>query len=90
MGHHVLTLYGAGPGGNATVQSNLPQATYQAVLPSTNFDNLTGSTITGSVTAMTGANGVGVAFSVDLTGFPSEAAYGPFGTLRVATDGIFM
>lgn len=54
-------------------------ATYIATLPSTNFDNLTGSIITGSIMAMTNANGTGVTFSVNFTGFPSEAEYGQFG-----------
>ncbi|KAF2103517.1 Cu,Zn superoxide dismutase-like protein [Rhizodiscina lignyota] len=67
-----------GPGGNASVQSNLPAASYRAVLPSTNFDNLTGSTITGSITGTSVANGTGVTFTIDFTGFPNEAQYGPF------------
>ena len=69
-----------GPGGNATVQANNPQATYQAILPSTNFDSATGSLIQGSVLATTGAGGMGVTFSINFTGLPSIAEYGPFGT----------
>ena len=68
-----------GPGGNATIQANNPQATYQAVLPTTNFDNATGSVILGSVLATTGAGGSGVTFSVNFTGLPSIAEYGPLG-----------
>ncbi|KAI4152271.1 MAG: hypothetical protein LQ340_003000 [Diploschistes diacapsis] len=67
-----------GPGGNATVQANNPQATYQAILPSANFDSATGSIITGSVLATTGAGGTGVTFNINFTGFPSVAEYGPF------------
>jgi len=80
-----------GPGGNATIQSNMPKATYIATLPPTNFDPLTGSIITGSVTAARAENGTGVTFFVNFTGFPSEAAYGPFvyhvHTLPVPADG---
>jgi hypothetical protein len=67
-----------GPGGNATVQSDLPQATYVATLPSSNFDSLTGSNITGSVTGMTMSDGKGIMFMINMTGFPSESDYGPF------------
>lgn len=57
---------------------NTPGMSYQAVLPPTNFDPLTGSTITGTITGTVPANGTGVMFSVNFTGFPSEAMYGPF------------
>ncbi|KAE8441299.1 hypothetical protein EG329_005529 [Mollisiaceae sp. DMI_Dod_QoI] len=74
-----------GPGGNATIQSNNPPATYMAVLPSTNFDNATNpgpdgskSLITGSITGMANPNGTGVMFYVNFSGFPSESEYGPF------------
>jgi hypothetical protein len=67
-----------GLNGNATVQSGLPAATYVATLPSTNFDPLTGSTITGNIAAVSKADGTGVTFTVNFTGFPSEAEYGPF------------
>ena len=73
-----LTIF-EGPGGNASIQSGLPAASYRATLPSTNFDNATGSTITGSIVGTTNANGTGVMFSVNFAGFPSIAAYGPFG-----------
>lgn len=71
-----------GPGGNASAQTGLSAATYRAVLPQTNFDDLTGSTITGSITGSSTAGGTGVTFTVNFTGFPNEAAYGPFGMLR--------
>ncbi len=79
MGHHVGLTSFAGPGGNASIQSGLPTASYQAILPATNFDNATGSTITGSIKGTTNANGTGVTFSVNFASFPSVAAYGPFG-----------
>ena len=68
-----------GPGGNATVQTNNPQATYQATLPPTMFDDATGTLISGTVMAVTGAGGTGVTFNINLAGFPSESQYGPFG-----------
>jgi len=67
-----------GPGGNATIQSGLPMATYVATLPPIQFDNATGTTISGTVTASTNTNGTGVMFSFNLAGFPNESAYGPF------------
>ncbi|MCJ1314288.1 hypothetical protein MMC25_007968 [Agyrium rufum] len=67
-----------GPGGNATVQTNNPAATYQAILPTTEFDSATGTVITGTVLASTNADGTGVTFSLNLAGFPSVAEYGPF------------
>ena len=73
-----------GPGGNATVQANNPQASYQATLPSTNFDSATGSIITGTVNAQTGAGGTGVTFTINLSGIPSVAQYGPFGKTTTA------
>jgi hypothetical protein len=75
-----LTNCPLGPGGNATIQSNNPIATYQAVLPTTyNFDNATGSLITGTVTGAANGNGTGILLSVNFSGFPSAAEYGPFG-----------
>jgi hypothetical protein len=68
-----------GPGGNASIQNGNAAAIYQAVLPSTNFDNATGSTITGSIVGTASYNGTGVAITVNFTGFPSESEYGPFG-----------
>ncbi|CZR50370.1 related to cytosolic Cu/Zn superoxide dismutase [Phialocephala subalpina] len=73
-----------GPGGNATIQSNLPPATYMAVLPMTMFDNSTNSTngtdsiITGSITGKANSNGTGIMFYVNFAGFPSESSEGPF------------
>ena len=67
-----------GPGGSATAQANLPAATYQALLPATNFDNLTGSIVTGSIVGASSSGSTGVTFTVNITGLPSEAAYGPF------------
>ncbi|KAK3673190.1 hypothetical protein LTR78_007030 [Recurvomyces mirabilis] len=64
--------------GPATTAANLPAATYMAMLPSTNFDNGTGSTIMGSVMISSTAGGSGVSVSVNFTGFPSESLYGPF------------
>ncbi|KAI9691442.1 MAG: hypothetical protein M1822_007513 [Bathelium mastoideum] len=77
--------------GPATTQTNLPAATYQAVLPSTNFDNGTGSTVTGSITISSTAGGSGVNVIVNFAGFPNAAAYGPFlyhiHEFAVPTDG---
>ena len=61
------------------MQNGNPPASYQAILPMTNFDNATGSIITGSIVGKASGNGTGVMFTVNFTGFPSEAAYGPFG-----------
>jgi len=64
--------------GNAVVQAGLPAATYVATLPADNFDPLTGSTITGNIAAVSAPGGTGVTFTVNFTGFPAEAEYGPF------------
>ncbi|KAL9092527.1 MAG: hypothetical protein Q9165_004331 [Trypethelium subeluteriae] len=64
--------------GPATTQSSLPAATYQAVLPSTNFDDGTGSTITGAITISSNPSTPGVSIVVNFAGFPNAAAYGPF------------
>lgn len=48
--------------GPATVQSDLPAATYEAVLPKTNFDPLTGSTITGSIKGVSAKGASGTTF----------------------------
>ena len=70
-----------GPGGSASVQTNLPSATYQATLPSaSNFDENTGTLITGSISGSSVPGGSGVTFTVNFGGFPSAAQYGPFGT----------
>ncbi|KAN0121884.1 Superoxide dismutase, copper/zinc binding domain containing protein [Hyaloscypha variabilis] len=80
-----------GPGGNASIQNNNPAATYVAILPSTNFDNATGSLITGSITGAANPNGTGVLFTVNFAGFPSDTLYGPFvyhvHNLPVSSDG---
>jgi len=68
-----------GPGGNASIQSNLPMATYTAVLPSMNFDNLTGSTITGTISGSPAPGGQGVMFNISFNGLPDQGMYGPFG-----------
>lgn len=65
-----------GLGGTATMQSNLPLATYRADLPDTMFDPLVGTVIQGSIVAV-GTNS-GVQFTVNLTGLPDQAQYGPF------------
>jgi len=65
-----------GLGGTATVQTNLPAATYMAELPDSMFDPLVGTVIRGSIMAVGTANGV--QFSVNLTGLPDQATYGPF------------
>jgi hypothetical protein len=68
----------SGLNGPAQPQTNLPATCYQAVITASNsFDNLTGSAITGTVTGS--AVGTGVSFTVNLTGFPAEAEFGPFG-----------
>jgi len=82
----------SGPGGNASIQTNNPSATYVAVLPSSsNFDAATGSLITGSITGSVPSNGTGVVFHVDFTGFPMDADYEPFvyhiHTMPVSPDG---
>lgn len=64
--------------GTAVAQTGLPAATYQATLPSMNFDPDTGSTITGNIVGVSAQGGTGVTFTVNFTGFPSEAEYGPF------------
>jgi hypothetical protein len=74
----IQLLISPGPGGNATIQTSNPPATYIAVLPPTNFDPATGSVITGSVTVTANANGTGILISVNLTGFPSPSLYSPF------------
>ncbi|KUJ18700.1 uncharacterized protein LY89DRAFT_774743 [Mollisia scopiformis] len=67
-----------GPGGNATIQTNNPAATYMATLPMTQFDDATSTTIMGTVTGMANSNGTGVMFYIDFSGFPAESEYGPF------------
>lgn len=71
------------------MESNLPAATYRAVLPPSMFDDLVGTVISGSVIGV-GTPG-GVQFTVNLTGLPAVAVYGPFGyhvhNLPVPADG---
>jgi len=55
-----------------------PAATYIAMLPSTNFDDGTGSTIMGSIVITSSQNQPGVVVTANFTGFPSESEYGPF------------
>ncbi|KAF2681799.1 Cu,Zn superoxide dismutase-like protein [Lentithecium fluviatile CBS 122367] len=78
-----------GPGGTATAQTKLPAATYRADLPDTMFNLLVGTVIRGSVVAVGTPDGV--QFSVNLTGLPDQALYGPFPwhihNLPVPTDG---
>lgn len=81
MVYHLLTS--SGPGGNASIQNGNPMASYQAVLPCTNFDNATGSITMGSIIGAASANGTGVIFTVSFTGFPSESEYGPFGMFKI-------
>lgn len=66
-----------GPGGNATVQSGLPAATYLATFPTTQFDPNTGTLISGSIQASSVQGGTGVSFSINLSGIPDIATYGP-------------
>ncbi|KAK5163395.1 Cell surface superoxide dismutase [Cu-Zn] 4 [Saxophila tyrrhenica] len=64
--------------GPAPTQSNPAGATYRADLPSTNFDDCTGSTVTGSITVSSSSDGNGAAISVNFEGLPDVATYGPF------------
>lgn len=64
--------------GPASVQSNLPSATYVATLPSVAFDELTGTVISGSVTASSMQGGTGVMFTVSFSNLPNATQYGPF------------
>ncbi|KAF2437265.1 Cu,Zn superoxide dismutase-like protein [Karstenula rhodostoma CBS 690.94] len=65
-----------GLAGTATAQSNLPAATYRADLPDTMFDPYVGTVIRGSVEAV--GTESGVQLTVNLTGLPNQAQYGPF------------
>ncbi|QIX00623.1 hypothetical protein AMS68_006140 [Peltaster fructicola] len=64
--------------GDAVVQQNTAGGSFMATLPSTNFDPYTGSTITGSLMATVPSNGTGMMVTVNFSGFPAEAQYGPF------------
>ncbi|TKA78496.1 hypothetical protein B0A55_01994 [Friedmanniomyces simplex] len=61
------------------------------MLPSTNFDNGTGSMVQGSIMISSTAGESGVMVSVNFSGLPSESKYGPFPyhlhTLPVPADG---
>lgn len=65
-----------GLAGTATKQTNLPAATYRADLPDSMFDPYVGTVIRGSVQAV--GTDSGVQFTVNLTGLPDQAQYGPF------------
>jgi hypothetical protein len=65
-----------GLNGTATAQTNMPTATYRATLPSSMFNNLVGTNITGYVQGVGSAEGV--RFTVNLSGLPNQAQYGPF------------
>ncbi|TKX18893.1 copper/zinc superoxide dismutase [Elsinoe australis] len=67
-----------GLNGPAAVQSNLPAATYVATLPETAFNELTGTTVSGSIRAVSQQGGTGVTFTVSLGDLPDNAQYGPF------------
>jgi hypothetical protein len=65
--------------GNATVvENNPPGVIYTATLPAVEFNNPSDprGNIKGSISAVANANGIGVAFSVDFSNFPTSG--GPF------------
>ncbi|KAI8931971.1 hypothetical protein NX059_010867 [Plenodomus lindquistii] len=62
--------------GTATAQTNQPSATYVATLPDSMFNPLVGTVVQGSLQAVGGPGGV--TFTVNLTGLPDQARYGPF------------
>lgn len=64
--------------GLASTQTGLPAATYTATLPSTAFDELTGTVISGTITVSSKQGDTGVTINVDFSNFPSESEYGPF------------
>lgn len=78
-----------GLNGTATAQTSMPVATYRATLPPTMFNNLVGTNVTGYVQGI--GSPEGVRFTVQLSGLPNQAQYGPFNwhihTLPVPTDG---
>ncbi|PNS16041.1 Cell surface superoxide dismutase [Sphaceloma murrayae] len=63
--------------GPASVQSNLPAATYVASLPSQAFNELTGTVISGSIRGVAQQGGTGVTFTVSLSNLPNSS-FGPF------------
>jgi hypothetical protein len=73
--------------GNATVVENNPAGIiYTATLPKTQFFNPADprGNIKGAVSAVGNSNGIGVAFSVDLSNFPTSG--GPFRMLSRAAQ----
>jgi hypothetical protein len=78
-----------GLNGTATAQINLPASTYRATLPSSMFNNLVGTTVRGYIEGV--GTAAGVRFTVNLTGLPEQARYGPFNwhihTLPVPANG---
>jgi len=78
-----------GLAGTATASLNQASSTYLAVLPQVQYNPFVDSTVSGSIQAVGGPQGV--SFSVNLTNLPSQAQYGPFAwhihTLPVPGDG---
>lgn len=64
--------------GPASVQSNLPSATYTAQLPSVAFNELTGTVISGSVTGSSTQGSSGVSWTINFSNLPDFGQYGPF------------
>ncbi|KAA8619051.1 cytosolic Cu Zn superoxide dismutase [Pyrenophora tritici-repentis] len=75
--------------GTATASTNQPASTYLAVLPQVQYNPFVDSTVSGSIQAVGGPQGV--SFTVNLTNLPSQAQYGPFNwhihALPVPSDG---
>lgn len=65
------------------MQSNQPAASYQAVLPTVNFNK--NSHITGTVTGTSVAGGSGITFNVNIAGLPDLATYGPFSMYKTSS-----
>jgi hypothetical protein len=78
-----------GLNGTALAQTNLPTSTYRATLPASMFNNLVNATVRGYIEGV--GTPSGVRFTVNLTGLPDQAKYGPFNwhihTLPVPADG---
>lgn len=78
-----------GLAGTATASLNQPSSTYVAVMPKVQYNPFVDSTVSGSIQAVGGPQGV--SFSVNLTNLPSQAQYGPFAwhihALPVPSDG---
>lgn len=62
--------------GTATASPNQPTSTYRAILPAVQYNPYVDSTVSGTIEAVGGAQGV--QFTVNLTNLPSQAQYGPF------------